>query len=130
MPLPREIPFEIRMDSYGNGYFGTNRSGGRRHNGIDLSGPISTDVLAAKSGLVTLTDTDKGAGNYIVIWHWPNLKSYCMHLCEIKVKKWQLVRQGQVIGKVGKTGNANCKGMKPHLHVRRGGARFAKRLFH
>lgn len=116
VPLPKEIPFEIRVDSYGNGYFGTHRSGGRTHNGIDLTAPLNTPVLAAKSGIVIAADTKNGAGNYIVIWHWPNLKSYYMHLSEIKVKKWQLVRQEQVIGKVGKTGNANYKGMTPHLH--------------
>ena len=116
VPLPKEIPFEIRADSYGNGYFGTNRSGGRRHNGIDLMAPLNTSVLAAKSGIVITTDTKNGAGNYIVIWHWPNLKSYYMHLSEIKVKKWQPVRQGQIIGKSGKTGNANYKNMTPHLH--------------
>lgn len=115
-PLPREIPFEIRVDSYGNGYFGTHRGGGRRHNGIDLTAPVNTAVLAAKSGIVMMTDTGKGAGNYIIIWHWPNLKSYYMHLSEIKVEKWQPVRQGQIIGKVGKTGNANYKSMTPHLH--------------
>lgn len=116
IPLPREIPFEIRVDSYGNGYFGAPRSGGRRHNGIDLTAPLNTSVLATKSGLVITTDRGEQRGNYIVIWHWPNLESYYMHLSEIKVKKWQPVRQGQVIGKVGKTGNANYDDMTPHLH--------------
>ena len=32
------------------------------------------------------------------------------------IKDGQRVRQGQLIGKVGKTGNANSKGLLSHLH--------------
>ncbi|MFH1856018.1 MAG: M23 family metallopeptidase [Candidatus Omnitrophota bacterium] len=115
-PLPSGIPLEIRVDNYGDGHFGSRRSGGRRHRGIDLSAPLNTPVLCAKLGIVEKTAYDKVSGNYVVIQHLHNLKSYYLHLSEIKVKKGQLVKQAQVIGTVGNTGNANQKGMKTHLH--------------
>jgi len=115
-PLPQNISLKIRMDAHGDGHFGSPRKSGRKHQGIDLQAPLDTPVLAAKSGLVIKTDYDKYSGYYVVIWHWPNLKSYYLHLPEIEVKKWQPVKQGQVIGRVGRTGNARPKGIKPHLH--------------
>lgn len=115
-PLPANIPLEIRVDSFGNGHFGTPRTGRRKHRGIDISAPINTAVLSVKTGLVVKTAFDNSSGNYVVIWHWPNLKSYYLHLSKIDVKKWQFVKQGQMIGRVGRTGNANNKRIKPHLH--------------
>jgi murein DD-endopeptidase MepM/ murein hydrolase activator NlpD len=115
-PLPQDISLEIRMDAYGDGYFGAARKGNRKHRGIDLLAPLNTPVLVVKSGVVIETGYDEYCGYYVVAWHWPSLKSYYLHLSEIAVKKYQLVKQGQVIGKVGKTGNARYKGIRPHLH--------------
>ena len=115
-PLPQDIPLAIRVDAYGDGHFASRREGGRKHQGIDLLAPLEAAVLAAKSGIVIKTSYDEYSGNYVVIWHWPDLKSYYLHLSEIEVRKWQPVKQGQIIGRIGKTGNANHKGIKPHLH--------------
>jgi apolipoprotein N-acyltransferase len=107
----------IRSDSMGDGYFGTSRSGNRSHEGLDLFGEVGTPVLAVRSGIVTAATMRRGMGKFIVIRHSPSLASTYGHLSEIFVKKNQLVRQGQVIGAIGKTGNANYKNMQPHLHL-------------
>jgi len=38
------------------------------------------------------------------------------HLSEIKARKGQFVLRGQLIGLVGKTGNARYPDILPHLH--------------
>jgi murein DD-endopeptidase MepM/ murein hydrolase activator NlpD len=62
-------------------------------------------------------------GNFVVIRHWDNLATIYGHLAQIYVTEGDFVRQGQVIGAVGKTGNANYRDIQPHLHfeVRKSG---------
>ena len=62
-------------------------------------------------------------GNYIIISHRDNIITIYGHLSNIFVRKNDYVRQGQVIGTVGKTGNARAVDMLPHLHfeVRKNG---------
>jgi murein DD-endopeptidase MepM/ murein hydrolase activator NlpD len=107
----------VRCDSHGNGFFGANRSGNRMHQGIDLLADLGTPIKAARSGIVTAADQNRGMGKYIVIIHPYNIKTIYGHLSEIYVRKGQIVRQGQIIGAVGKTGNANYNDIRPHLHL-------------
>ena len=106
----------IRSDSLGNGLFGTRRSGNRKHQGLDLFAEVGEPVLAARTGLVLRSESNKGMGNYIVLRHSSNLTTVYGHLLKSFVRKNQLVRQGDVIGLVGKTGNANYPNMQAHLH--------------
>jgi murein DD-endopeptidase MepM/ murein hydrolase activator NlpD len=114
-PLPAEIPLEIRVDRYGDGHFGAKRKG-YRHRGIDLSAEVGTPVLAAKSGWSEKITYDDLSGNYIVLSHRDGTKSYYLHLDKVLIKPQRWIRQGQVIGLVGKTGNADYEEMIPHLH--------------
>ena len=113
-PLP--VKLILRNDSYGDGHFGAKRSGGRRHNGIDFLAEIKTPVLAAKTGIVQRTGYKGGNGNYVIIRHLWRYKTIYCHLAEMTVKNGWFVREGRVIGYVGKTGNADIAGIKPHLH--------------
>lgn len=112
----------IRNDSRGDGFFSAKRNGGRRHEGVDFLAPIGTRVLAARSGQVILSrvvsDTKKksGSGNYIIIRHSQGISSVYAHLEKVFVKYGEFVRQGDLIGLVGKTGNANYPDIQPHLH--------------
>jgi murein DD-endopeptidase MepM/ murein hydrolase activator NlpD len=115
-PLPSRMPLIIRNDLYGDGYFGAQRSGRRRHTGIDFTAPVGTPVRAAKSGWIVAARYSRGLGNLIEIYHKQSLLTLYAHLDTINVKMLQRVRQGEVIATVGKTGNANYKGMLPHLH--------------
>jgi len=122
-PVEYKKDILIRSDSWGDGYFASGRSGNRLHGGIDLFAAIGTPVLASRSGLVVAATASKGMGNYVVIRHLEHFSTIYGHLKDIYVRKGQLVRQGQIIGSVGKTGNANHAGIQPHLHfeVRRNG---------
>lgn len=119
----------IRSDMRGNGFFGTSRNGKRLHEGVDLLAEIGTPVLAARSGRVTVSrviinkDSRTGSGNYIILQHPGNLATVYAHLLEVYVRENDFVRQGQIIGRVGKTGNANYRDIQPHLHfeVRKNG---------
>ena len=115
-PIYYSYDIIIRNDSRGDGFFSAKRSGKRVHNGIDLLADIGTPVLAARSGLVIEAISSKGMGNYVILQHSGGLTTIYGHLSSIKTRKGVFVRQGEVIGAVGKTGNANHPDMLPHLH--------------
>lgn len=83
------------------------------HNGIDIAVPIGTPVKAMSDGKVLLSaDNFYYAGNYILIDHGLGLNSLYLHLNESLVKEGQIVKKGEIIGKVGTTGRSTG----PHLH--------------
>ena len=105
-----DIP--IRNDGYGDGHFGARRKGGRSHKGFDILGKVGDPVMAAKGGWVQVGLDKNGFGNYVIIHHSRELSTLYAHLSEISVKVGARVRQGAVIGAIGKTGNAGYDGMK------------------
>lgn len=115
-PIEYARDIVIRCDNRGDGYFAANRKGNRAHNGIDLLADIGTPVLASRSGWVKVATQKNGMGNYIIIKHPDNISTLYGHLSEVFVSDFQFVRQGQVIGSVGKTGNANHLDVLAHLH--------------
>jgi murein DD-endopeptidase MepM/ murein hydrolase activator NlpD len=106
----------IRNDSRGEGDFGTKRSNGRTHSGIDIEAPIGTPVYASKSGLVFCGNVPTGYGKYVMIYHPDGLQSFYGHLSNWAIVSPRKIRRGEIIGFVGKTGNAAYKDMVPHLH--------------
>ncbi|MDD5561513.1 MAG: M23 family metallopeptidase [Candidatus Omnitrophica bacterium] len=115
-PIEYKSGIIIRSDNYGDGLFASNRSGRRVHKGVDLMADVGTAVLAAKSGQVISATRNRGMGKYVIIRHADNHITIYGHLSEILVRRNSFVHQGQVIGRVGKTGNAKPRGMLPHLH--------------
>ncbi len=113
----------IRNDGMGDGHFWAKRKNGRRHKGIDILAPLKEDVYAAKSGWAVSGEHPYGYGKFVKIIHSPDLSTFYAHLDSINFKWIKRVRQGEVIGAVGKTGNANYKSMDAHLHfeVRKNG---------
>ena len=90
-------------------------NGYKYHNGVDIANSAGTPVTASDGGFV-ITSTNRGAyGNYIIIKHVINNKVWntlYAHLSERKVKVGQFVKQGDLIGLMGSTGNSTG----PHLH--------------
>lgn len=85
----------------------------RFHSGDDLAAPIGTPVLATRDGRVTVADFLGGYGLTVILRHDDNkLESRYGHLSQIAVKPGEWVKQGEVIGLVGSTGNSTG----PHLH--------------
>ncbi|MBP7215823.1 MAG: M23 family metallopeptidase [Candidatus Omnitrophica bacterium] len=115
-PIVYKHDIIVRSDSRGNGFFGTNRNGQRTHAGVDLFGKIGTPVLASRSGWVIAAERNHGMGNFVKLRHRDNLITVYGHMSGINVQAGRYVRQGQVVGWVGKTGNANHPAMLPHLH--------------
>jgi murein DD-endopeptidase MepM/ murein hydrolase activator NlpD len=95
------------------------RAGGARvHDAIDIMAGEGTPVIAATDGTVEkLFFSDGGGGNTIYVrspdqrwtYYYAHLQGYAPGLAE-----GQQVKRGQVIGRVGHTGNASAEG--PHLH--------------
>lgn len=115
-PIEYKGGIVIRNDPMGEGHFGAARSGNRVHNGLDLLADIGTPVLASRSGKVLAARSTRGMGNYILIAHAENLTTLYGHLSAVYAKEGDYVRQGDFIGRVGKTGNANYNNILPHLH--------------
>ncbi len=115
-PIHHTGKIQIRNDAYGNGYFGAPRKGERLHKGLDICAPLHSEVIASKGGRVKVKFQKNGMGKYIIIQHPGKYSTLYGHLSEYCVKDKERIRQGTVIGYVGKTGNANRKKIKPHLH--------------
>lgn len=85
----------------------------RFHSGTDLAAPLGTPVLAAYAGQVALADFFGGYGLAVALDHNKGTQqTLYAHLSEIFVKPGMWVKQGEVIGRVGSTGNSTG----PHLH--------------
>ncbi len=113
------VPFSrgIRNDSMGLGHFGASRGGGTRlHNGVDVCAPIGTPVKAAEGGRVETADHPRGYGLLVRIYHENDYNTVYAHLSKILVDDGEFVLRGKVIGKTGRTGNADYDDMIPHLH--------------
>jgi murein DD-endopeptidase MepM/ murein hydrolase activator NlpD len=91
------------------------------HSGVDLRGEKGTPIKSINNGRVILTAEHFFTGFSIVIDHGGGIQSMYFHLDEIKVRKGQTVKRGDVIGLVGASGRSTG----PHLHwgVRINGAR-------
>lgn len=99
--------------------FGDHRGGGRSHKGIDLEVPMDTPVRATAGGMVTFSGDQGAYGQIIVVEHGQGIATAYAHLSKRHVRQGDHVRAGDVIGKVGRSGNATA----PHCHyeVRRNG---------
>jgi len=85
---------------------------GRLHAGLDIAAPAGTPIRAADSGQVMIAGPTGGYGNYTCIQHTGTLSTCYAHQLSIGVSVGQGVRQGQLIGGVGNTGNS----FGNHLH--------------
>lgn len=83
------------------------------HSGVDYAAPTGTPITSPADGKVVLTHPDMFySGKTILIDHGYGVFSSYSHLNEINVKENQIVKQGELIGKVGTTGRSTG----PHLH--------------
>ena len=103
------------------------------HSGIDIPGSYGAPIIASADGVVLTVVTGHGRnpgstglasyGNYVVIDHGNkngvNYKTYSAHMSSVAVRTGQVVKQGQVIGYVGNSGNTwGATGTHLHFEIR------------
>jgi len=83
------------------------------HEGLDIGAPVGTPVYATADGTVeSIKYYTRGYGLTVVLDHGYGYKTVYAHLSISKVKRYQRVSRGEVIGLVGNSG----KSTGPHLH--------------
>jgi len=106
LPVPGEV---ISVFGKRNIY---NKQPRSPHSGVDFRGAVGTLVRAPNAGRVVLVAELYYSGNTVVLDHGFGLYSYFGHLSEFSVKEGDMIRSGDVVGKVGATGRVTG----PHLH--------------
>lgn len=86
----------------------------RPHKGTDYAAPIGTPILATADGTVTESTRRGGNGKYVKIRHNGTYSTQYLHMKAQNVRKGEFVRQGDVIGWIGMTGNTGG----PHVCYR------------
>ena len=107
----------MKPDQLVDTYTQARAGGARRHDAIDIMAPEGTPVVAAADGVVEKLFNSVQGGLTVYIrspdrrwsYYYAHLQSYAPGL-----KEGQQVKRGQLIGRVGHSGNANPAG--PHLH--------------
>ena len=121
-----DLDYGIREDGYGGGHFGAPRSGNPGgHSGIDFLAPVGTPLLAPCDGPVW-SGAASGYGNYVqLVCPIPDEidqgaglfgSMLFAHLDSISAPNGGSVVAGEVVGTVGKSGNAGAAGINAHLH--------------
>ena len=86
----------------------------RPHKGTDYAAPVGTPIMATADGTVTESTRKGGNGKYVKIRHNGTYSTQYLHMKKQKVRRGDYVRQGDVIGWVGMTGNTSG----PHVCYR------------
>lgn len=82
------------------------------HSGLDFPSPSGTPVEASAGGVVAVVERHPQYGRMVEIDHGNGLHTRYAHMSEFLVKVGDIVKRGQVIGRVGSTGRSTG----PHLH--------------
>ena len=95
------------LSSYGT------KAAGIANEGIDIGAPKGSPVIAAAPGTVVYAGNDmKGFGNLVLVRHQGDWVTAYAHLDRVMVKKDSILAKGDMVGTVGKTGDAPT----PRLH--------------
>ena len=82
----------------------------------DFAAPKGTDIYAIQDGTVLIADDNGyngGYGLYVVIDFNDGRQAILGHMSKVLVEAGQVVKQGDLIGKVGSTGHSTG----PHVHI-------------
>ncbi len=89
------------------------------HRGLDIAGKWGTDIIAVADGLVTWAGGRSGYGKTVEIRHGNGYVTRYAHNSKLLVRQGELVKQGQVIAAMGRSGRAT--GVHLHFEVVRDG---------
>lgn len=129
-PVPEQIgigtytaqPASTSTVLRGNGKYGWPVNGGyisdhfisdRNHKGLDIAAPMGTEIYAGEAGKVYRAGWNSGGyGNYVIIDHPDGYRTLYAHCSSVVCYEGQEVEKGQLIAKVGSTGDSTG----PHCH--------------
>jgi len=84
------------------------------HYGVDFAADEGTPIKNMLEGIVTLSEKDLYyTGGTVIVDHGHGISTLYMHMKDVNVSKGQSLKQGELIGTVGKTGRSTG----PHLHI-------------
>jgi len=86
----------------------------RPHLGTDFAAPIGTPIMTTANGTVIASRYKGANGNYVKVRHNGTYTTQYLHMSKRAVKVGQVVKQGDVIGYIGMTGNTSG----PHVCYR------------
>ncbi len=82
------------------------------HRGLDIGAETGTPIHASADGVIEAAGLSTTLGKFVVIDHGFNIKTKYAHASELRVKKGDVVKRGDLISLVGTTGRSTG----PHLH--------------
>jgi len=95
------------------------KKGGLNNDGINISAPAGTDVVAADNGVVAYAGNElRGFGNLLLIRHADGWVTAYAHNEKLLVKRGEKVKRGQTIAQIGSTGNVSAPQL--HFEIRKG----------
>ena len=95
------------------GYVSCHINGYKGHTGMDIAAAKGTNIRASLSGrVITVKKLTYGYGYHIIIDHGNGVQTLYAHCSKLLVELGDYVEQGDIIAKVGSTGNSTG----PHCH--------------
>ncbi len=82
------------------------------HEGVDIATQLGNPIDAPSNGIVSYAGPENGYGQTIIIDHGYGITTLYGHLSKIDVKPGEIIKRGQLIGRIGDTGFSTG----PHLH--------------
>jgi murein DD-endopeptidase MepM/ murein hydrolase activator NlpD len=112
-------PVEFRWPARGHILKSFGEKAGEKSDGINIALPEGTPIKAAENGVVAYAGNElKGYGNLVLVRHDNGFVSAYANNSELKVKKGETVKRGQVIAASGQTGNVSSPQL--HFELRKG----------
>jgi murein DD-endopeptidase MepM/ murein hydrolase activator NlpD len=91
----------------------------RAHNGVDYYAPAGAPVGSVAPGVVTMAGWTGGGGRTVKVRHPNGYETEYLHLSAISVRAGARISQGELVGRVGKTGLAT--GVHLHYGMKKNG---------
>ncbi len=115
MPCDGEITVSFSLDTP---VYSVTLGDWRIHDGIDISAPAGSDVVAVADGVVEEIERDDLLGVTVVIKHTDGKRSVYSNLEDsVELEKGQIINQKDIVGKIGETAVYEIAD-GPHLHFK------------
>ena len=115
---PVTTPTGWPTDGFISSGYGLRWNGAEFHQGIDIAAEMGTPIVATADGVVTLAGWNAGGyGNMVDIDHGNGLKTRYAHASKVFVKIGDIVKAGERIALVGRTGRATGSHLHFEVHV-------------